>query len=307
MKRRLYSVLTALCLLLVLVGCGGGGQSSNKTLTLYDGDYSEVQLVHAMIKLLVEENTDLTVKIKDQMTQVNMFKDLTGSSPTSDLMFSYDGTVLTTFLKLDATDIPAGQTLYDFTNEQARSQYNVYMLGKVGLNNTYAIGVTQAVVDTYGVKTISDLVPVAGNLVIAAEPEFFHSEGSMKFYPFVEAYGLEFKDSPQYDVMLKYTAIEQGSCDVLVVYATDGLNKRASLTILEDDLGFFPEYNGAILVQGDLFERFQDTAPNLEEVLSLLDGNISSEEMVELTYQVDVEGSGVTETATAFLQSKGLL
>ena len=49
--------------------------------------------------------------------------------------------------------------------------------------------------------------------------------------------------------------------DVTVVYSTDGLNKRFGLVTLEDDLHFFPEYNGAYLLRADLYEDF----PELEE------------------------------------------
>lgn len=52
-----------------------------------------------------------------------------------------------------------------------------------------------------------------------------------------------------------------GNMDVTVVYSTDGLNKRFGLVILEDDLHFFPEYNGAYLLRADLYEDF----PELEE------------------------------------------
>ena len=276
-------------------------------LTLYDGDYSEVKVMHSMVKQLVEDKTDLTVTILDQMTQVNNHSELKADDPSCDLMFSYDGTVLTTFLGLDTTDIPQGETLYDFVNETVSQREGLHLLGKVGLNNTYAIGVTQNVVDTYGVTKISDLVPIAGELNFGAEHEFFTEEGSMKYNPFVAYYGLQFKSAKPVDVVLKYNAVEQGDFDVMVVYATDGLNKRANLTILEDDLGFFPEYYGAFLVRDDLFADFYDAAPNLEQVLELLTGQVSNEDMVDLTYAVDVEGRDVNQVAHDFLVEKGLL
>ncbi len=276
-------------------------------LVLYDGDYSEVKLMHAMAELLVEDKTDLDVVILDQMTQVNNHNELKGENPSCDLMFSYDGTVLTTFLGLDTSDIPDGMTLYDFVNDTVREREGLRLLGKVGLNNTYSIGVTRSVIDRYGAETISDLVPVAGELNFGAEHEFYTEEGSMKYQPFVDFYGLNFKSAKPVDVVLKYNAVEGGAFDVMVVYATDGLNKRAGLTILEDDLGFFPEYFGAFLVREDLFDRFYDAAPNLEQVLELLTGQVSSEDMVELTYAVDVDGRPVVEVAREFLISKGLL
>ena len=84
-------------------------------LILYDGDYTEVKLMHSMAEQLVEDKTDLEVVILDQMTQVNNYNELSADDPSCDLMFSYDGTVLTTFLGMDTTDIPEGETLYDLS------------------------------------------------------------------------------------------------------------------------------------------------------------------------------------------------
>lgn len=276
-------------------------------LVLYDGDYSEVKLMHSMVKQLVEDKTDLTVVIKDQMTQVNNFNELTGASPSCDMMFSYDGTVLTTFLGLDPADIPEGQSLYDFANEEVSRQKNLHLMGKVGLNNTYSIGVTQEVVDRFGITTISQLAQHAPELTLGGEHEFFTAEGSMKYRPFAQFYGLEFKNVVPVDVSLKYSAVESGAFDTMVVYATDGLNKRANLTILEDDRAFFPEYNGAFLIRNDLFQRFYTQAPNLEEVLDLLTGQVDNETMVSLTYAVDVEGKDIHQVAKEFLESRGFL
>ena len=129
----------------------------------------------------------------------------------------------------------------------------------------------------------------------------------MKFGPFTAFYGLNFKDVVSVDVSLKYAAAEKGSFDVTEVYATDGLNRKANLKVLEDDLSFFPDYNGALLVREDTFERFADTAPNLEEVLNLLADQISNDDMVEMTYQVDVLGRTVDDVAHEVLVSRGLL
>ena len=56
-----------------------------------------------------------------------------------------------------------------------------------------------------------------------------------------------------------------------------------------------------------MFERFAAYAPELEETLALLDGRISNEDMVEMTYRVDVLGETVDDVAASFLSDKGLL
>ena len=88
-----------------------------------------------------------------------------------------------------------------------------------------------------------------------------------------------------------------------VVYTTDGLNIKVGLKVLEDDQSFFPDYFGAYIVRGDLLEKY----PEVEGILEQLTGKISTQQMTELTYQVDVEGRTVDEVAREFLVSQGLL
>ena len=291
------AILLAFCLLLPY------GRGSSGDLMLYDGDYSETQLMHHMVKMLVEDQTGLSVTIQDQMSQVNNWNALNGDSHTCDLMISYDGTLLTTFFHQDVTDVPEGMSLYDYVNQTAQEEYGMRLLEKLGFDNTYAIAVPQSIADQYGLETISDLIPVADQLTFGAEQGFFTLEGSMKYGPFTEFYGLNFRNAISVDLGLKYTAIENGSFDVTVVYATDGLNRKAGLKILEDDKSFFPDYNGAFLVREDVLEQY----PELEGILNQLAGRIPTEQMAELTYQVDVVGRTVDDVAREFLVSQGLL
>lgn len=307
MKRVVSSILIVFIAFLVTVPFQIASSNSAGNLMLYDGDYSETQIMHHMIKHLVEEKTDLTVTIQDQMSQVNNYKALIGRKHSCDMMISYDGTVLTTFLHKDPTDVPGGESLYRYTNRLAKEKEGLTMLGKLGFNNTYAIAVPRKLADRYNLKKVSDLEKVAPELTFGAEHEFFTEEGSMKYNPFVKFYHLKFKNHKSVDVSLKYSAIEKGEYDVTEVYATDGLNKKANLVILEDDKHFFPEYNGAFLIREDTLTKFAKTAPNLKKALSSLNGKISTEEMSEMTYQVDVKGRTVDAVALDFLKKKGLL
>ena len=280
---------------------------STAGLLLYEGQFSEVQLVNSMIQQLVEERHGIPVTIKDQMTAKNNFAELSGSGHSCDLMYTWDGTLLTTIMGLDTSDVPDGQTLYEFVDQRMRGEYGLELMGKIGVNNTYSIGVTQQVMNAYHPETISDLIPIAGQLRFGAEQDFFTDAGSMKFGPFSKFYGLNFQDVLHVDIMMKYTMVEQGAYDVMVVYATDGLNKRANLTLLDDDQHFFPDYYGTILARSDIFERFAEDAPGLKETIQLLNEQFTDELMSELTYRVDVAGEEVETVAHDFLVQSGLL
>ena len=135
-RRTWVTAAAVLAALLLLLPFGLRDTTGENELLLYDGDYSETQIMHHMVKLLVEDKTDLTVTIQDQMSQVNNFKSLTGDGHTCDLMISYDGTLLTTFLHLDPTDVPEGMSIYDYANRTAGEQPGQRLLGKLGFDNT---------------------------------------------------------------------------------------------------------------------------------------------------------------------------
>ena len=304
MKKILACILAGTLAAGTLTGCGG---SDGPTIELYDGINSEMQLIHKMVELVVEDKTDIEVNINDQMSAVNMFREMTREDPSCDIMNSYDGTVLTTFLKLDPSDVPEGSTLYDYAKQLVNEQYGVDMLDMLGINNTYCIAVPETIAEQYNLETISDLVPVAGELTFGAEHEFFTEEGTMKFTPFTEFYGLTFANTVPVDINLKYAAVENGNFDVTVVYTTDGLNRKAGLKVLEDDRNFFPEYNGALLVREGLYDEMAETAPELRDILNSLSGKFTNEVMTDLTYAVDVEGRSIEEVAREFLTEQGLL
>ena len=278
---------------------GGGGLGGVITQAIRISDMSLI-LAATGVLMVIAVVLDLIMSwFEGQMNNWNSLKD---DSHTCDLMISYDGTILTTFLGQDTVDVPEGMTIYDYVQGELDS-YGLTQLEQLGFENTYAIGVPQALADEYGLETISDLIPIADQLTFGAEQEFFTLEGSMKYDPFVKFYGLNFQDAVSVDMGLKYSAIENGSFDVAVVYSTDGLNKKVGLKVLEDDQSFFPDYNGVFLVRDDLLEKY----PEVADILNQLAGKIPTEQMAELTYQVDVEGRTVDEVAREFLVSLGLL
>lgn len=305
--RKVLSILIGVMLMMgIFAGCGSGGEDAQKPIVIYDGQFSEMKIIHQMVKLLVEEHTNATVEIRDEMSPVNNYRDLIADGG-SDLMNSYDGTLLTTYLKTDVSEVPEGKTLYEYANELASERDNVRLLKPLGHENTYAVGITQELADRYSINTISGLVEFAPELVFGAEHEFFSEEGSMKFGPFASFYQLDFKEAKAIEMALKYSAVESGNVDVTIVYSTDGMNKKVGLKVLEDDRRFFPEYNDALLVRNDLFERYKETAPNLEDVLNMLSDQFTNEIMTDLTYAVDVDGKTPEEVAKAFLTERGLI
>ena len=303
--KKIVSLVLTLTLVLIIGGCGGASKKSEDTVIIYDGLFAEMNIIHCMVKELIEAETNLKVEIKDEMAPPNLFNSLT--SGASDVMNSYDGTLLTTFLHLDPADVPEGVTLYDFVNEKGKEMKGVMLLDKLGINNTYTIATTQEIAAEYGLETISDLARVSEQLTFGGEHDFFTEEGSAKFAPFSEFYGLKFKEARQIDINLKYSAIKSGNIDVTVVYATDSMNREANLKILADDQNYFPEYNGALLVNANFFDKYKDVAPDLDKTLAKLANIFTDQDMIDLSYEVDINGRSAAEVAKEYLQEKKVI
>ena len=102
---------------------------------------------------------------------------------------------------------------------------------------------------------------------------------------------------------LRYTAISNGSIDITDVYSTDSQIITNKLKVLEDDKKLFPPYQAAALIREDTLKKY----PELEEILGKLEGRITSEEMTEMNYKVDVEGKSANEVAREYLIKEELI
>lgn len=291
-----------LIVLALLLGCAAGCSSgqNDKTVTIIDGDFAEMRLFTQIAKIMIEDKTDIHVKVQDSMASSLAFEQI--KSGKMDIYMSYDGSLLTAYLGRDPSEVPDGTSLYDYANQLGKETANVMLTPKLGEQNTYVVAVMPETAEKYSLQCISDLVPCAGELTFAAEHEFF-DEGSKHFDSFASKYGLKFKEANTIDRGLKYAGIESGNMDVTIVYSTDGLNKKFGLVTLEDDQHFFPEYNGAYLIRADLYQDF----PELESVFDSLAGVFDDKTCTELNYQIDVENKDPYDVAYQFLSDHQLI
>lgn len=216
-----------------------------------------------------------------------------------DTYVEYTGTLFVDVLKQKVENDP--EVVYDKVKNQVSERFNIRTLDSIGFNNTYAIAVKQEDVDTYDLKTISDLANVSNELVFGPTIEFSNRDDG---YPGLkEAYSFNFQDVKPIDGGLRYTALMNNESNAIDSFATDGLLKRFDLTVLEDDKQFFPPYYAVPLVSEETLAEH----PELADVLNLLSGKINDETMQELNYLADVEKQRPEKVARDFLIEEGLI
>ncbi|MEX2496554.1 MAG: glycine betaine ABC transporter substrate-binding protein [Woeseia sp.] len=206
-----------------------------------------------------------------------------------DLYPEYSGTISEVIL--------ARPELKEWTDiEAAVMKSGFRLLAPLGFDNTYAIAVTQEVAQRHDLQDISDLRDLS-NLRVAFPHEFLNRQDG---WPGLKSlYGLR-QTVRGIEHGLAYEAMEKSQIDATAVYSTDGEILRSRLTILNDDLTYFPEYRASFLAR-------QDLPSNVLSILSLLSGRIDNERMQALNLAALRRDTSIAAVASAFLMEEGLI
>lgn len=295
MCRRISLIILSLIMIISLVACG----KDEKKVVVASKPHAEQYILAEMITQLIETHTDIQVEQKLGIGGGTANIHPAMEKGEIDIYPEYTGTGWLFVLKEELINDP--EKLYIEVKAKYMEEYNIQWLDLYGFNNTYALAIKEPLADELGISSYSELAMKGKSLNFGAEYDFYEREDG---FPGLESiYGLEFDDKIELDIGLKYEAIDSDEVDVINVFSTDGLLKKYDLTVLEDDKDFFPAYQPSTLVRSETLDQY----PELEEVLNMLAGQISDEEMIQLNYLVEKENKDPKEVAKEFLMEKGLL
>jgi osmoprotectant transport system substrate-binding protein len=160
--------------------------------------------------------------------------------------------------------------------------------------NAYAV--TKATADKYKLKTLSDLAPVAGQLVFGAGPECptykFCLPGLMSIY------GLHFKQTLTLDTDGPATraAFKNGSIQVGLVFSTDSDLNALGLVVLQDDKHMIAADNVVAVV------RTAVATDEVKTVLNKIDAALTTSDLFMMNGQVELLHQDPDAVAAAYLQ-----
>src|SRR6266540_3352013 len=170
--------------------------------------------------------------------------------------------------------------------------------------DTNAFAVTKATADKYNLKKMSDLIPVAGQLVLGAPPEC--PQRPFCIPGLKETYGITFKDFKPLDAggPLTVAALEGNQIDVALLFSTDAVMLQKDFVVLDDDKKLQAADNVAPIVRDDLLSK----APaSFKELLNGVSAKLTTQELTDLNKQVGVDRKEPRDVAAAWLKSKGLV
>ena len=293
--KRILIFILIIILCIATLGCS----NKNDTIKIATKPMTEQFILGEMLKLLIEENTDLKVEITKGIGGGTSNIHPAILKGDFDLYPEYTGTSWSFVLKEEG--IPDDETLYNELKNKYNSEYDLSWIGLYGFNNTYGLVIRKDLAEQYNIKTYSDLAKYSRDFTFGAEYDFYEREDG--FDALCKEYGMKFKKSVDLDIGLKYDAINSKEIDIMNVFTTDGQLSNSNVVLLDDDKEFYQTYYCGTIVRNNTLKKY----PELKDVLMKMNNILTEGEMAELNYKVETEKEDEVKVAKDFLKDKGLL
>ena len=267
--------------------------NNSKRIVVASKPTSEQFILGEIIAQDIEANTDIKVDRKFGIGGGTTNIQPAMLSGDLDIYVEYTGTAWLNVLK---KDLPENHLInFEELSELYKKQFKLKWFGLLGFNNTYGLAISKEDSKTKNILDFSGLAQQSPEFTFGAEFDFFERSdafpGLKKVYPF------SFKKLEEMDINLRYQAFEQGKINAVDVFTTDAQIKKLDLKVLQDDKNYFPSYEAGIVIRQEILEKY----PELEPLLNKLQKKISTEQMQQLNYEVEIEKKTPAEVAKNFL------
>jgi osmoprotectant transport system substrate-binding protein len=180
---------------------------------------------------------------------------------------------------------------------------NITVLDYAQAVDTNGFVVTKATADKNKLAKLSDLQPVASQLVLGGPPEC--PQRPFCLVGLQNTYGLQFKDFKPLDAggPLTVAALDSGDIDVGLLFTTDPAISLKSLVLLDDDKHLQLADNVAPVVRSDILTKGADAKTLLNSVTSKL----TTPDLTDMNKQVGIDHKDAKDVAQAYLKAKGII
>jgi osmoprotectant transport system substrate-binding protein len=305
--RTLRASLTALLAVaaLTLAACGNsnsalksGGSGGGGPLIVGGANFSESNILAEIYAgALNGAGIDATTKpnIGSRETYLPALKD--GSI---DIFPEYTGVLRDYYAAKSGTTVSATDPAGVYKELQQVLPSYVRALQYSAAEDKDSVTVSQATANKYSLKSIGDLAPVAGKLTLGGPPEWKTRETGLPGLK--KVYGVTFGKFTVTDAggPLTLNALLDGRIDAGNLFTTNPQIPAKHLVALEDPKHLFAAQNVVPLVRNDAYSS------KLQETLDKVSKALTTEDLVNLVKQVDVDKKDYKDVADSWLSSKGL-
>lgn len=298
-------------LALLTAGCGGGsggdtsgsgggkGKLAGASLTVGSKEFTESKVL-AEITAAVLEKAGATVKRASLSGSATVRQALVKGD--LDMYWEYTGTGWVNILGNTTKDVP--DDLYQAVSAADSKANKIAWLKPAPMNDTYRIAVKSDFADKNSLKKMSDAAKfISGKPdqgVLCAASEFLNRDDGLPGLQ--KEYSFKFSNVVELDLGLVYTQV--GSrCNFGEVFSTDGRIPANKLAVLDDDKGFFVDYNAALTMRQETLDKY----PALADLMAPVSKALTNKAITGLNAKVDVGGEKERDVARAWLKDNNLI
>jgi len=296
---RARAVGAILGLALVATACGSGdGAVDGDPVRIGSFNFNESVIVAEIYAQGLEAN-GYTVERQLNIGNREVVKPALESGEI-DLVPEYTGSVAG-FLGVEQSADPDAQW------EAARSAFEelgVTLLAFSPAQDKNAYVVTAETAAEHGLSTVSDLQPVAGELIFGGPPEC--PDRPLCLQGLLEVYGLEFAEFVPLDAAgpITITALEGGEIDVALLFTTQGIIAANGWISLEDDMGLNPAENLVPAIRTEVVDAYGD---DLVALLDSFSEALTTEALTEMNKRADIDQEDPALLAEEWLADNGFV
>ena len=302
---RLGGAAVAVCLALLVAACGGGNDAlqggnqpaSNAKVIVGSTNFPEQLILAQMYAAVLEKaGVDVTTRLNLGNREV-VFPAL--EKGDIQLLPEYNGSVLS-FLDPKATATTSQEV--DTALAPLLQAKNLVALQPSPAEDKDGWAVTKETAAKYNLKTLDDLKPVAGQLVVGGPPELKTRPAGLPGLK--KVYGIpNFKEFKALDAggPLTVSALKKGDIDVGRVFTTQGVIAAEGWVLLEETKPLEPAQNVVPIGRTDAM------TDQVKNALNTLSAKITTAELTKLNAQVDVDKKDPESVARDWLTQQGLI
>ena len=302
MKRAIRVAIPFIVAALVASACGGAGTSggAKPAITIGSTNFSEQLVLGELYSQILEANGYTVTRKFNLGNREIVFPAL--QSGQIDMEADYLATLLAFVDKTATGSTDPKQTAV--TLQKALDSKSLTVLDYAPAVDQNGFVVTKATADKYKLAKLSDLAPVASQLVLGGPAECPNR-------PFCaiglkNTYGLTFKEFKALDTggPLTVQALIGGQIDVGLLFTSDSTIAVRGFVLLDDDKHLQLSDNVAPVVRNDYLTKAGD---DFKKVINSVAPKLTTAELTGLNKQVDVDKKDPKDIAKEWLKKQDLI
>ncbi|MGW5380173.1 glycine betaine ABC transporter substrate-binding protein [Nocardia sp. NPDC003999] len=224
-----------------------------------------------------------------------------------DLAYDYTGTGWINYLG-NETPVPDEIGQFQAVRDADLAAHGMLWTALAPMNNTYALVMSAHTAQETGVRTLSDYArlaaadPAAAAICVGTEFNV-RQDGFPGLARKYEIDASKVRKQIVQDAVVYQATADGRQCRFGSVAATDGRIPALNLILLQDDRGFFPKYNAALVMR----RSFAEAHPQVDTILTPISQRLTNEAITELNRQVDVDGREPAEVARDWMVTQGFV